>query len=425
MKKDYNDILKKILKNMNYNPSLNSNENESLINEQYLYPKDEKPSSTTLLKKTIGPELTANDSRYDSETLKTYQTVVPGGLFTVPEGVIKVKETHNSSEPFNQAKAVLFFGTKCWALAGKSDEFNVKKSQSAYWIDSKGEQCPIIGAKRWMEVRNVTSQLQGGKTGQFDYGRYSELDKTLEKQVKVTYYFKFAGKQGKWTVAKDNALLVAKSQPWKEFVGKNDPDITDSIEYLYASGCKPLDYDLCLKWSWNTLMMYGGVDKGISVFEMEEDGVTKVFSGCFVTPFYKPWEAEFTGFHDREKNRQVYVELAKGEKTMCGGEEVKKIPDIPEIYYKNKNNFSSMDDERKKSFGDELGNKAQKSVMDSGNIGSYRTLDGQQPADYNPMKYISKGIEAYQGTENRKNVAEYEKMKMQTTISSGLRVVGK
>lgn len=118
-------------------------------------------------------------------------------------------------------------------------------------------------------------------------------------------------------------------------------------EHKYNVGCKLLPYDTCLKWSWKSLMEFGGVDKGLKRFEYQKDkNSPKIYYSACVNRVWFPWLYQYGGFFDESKSTKgVYDELNKQVVGgSCDRNSITKLPSVPSVEY-GRNNMSSADPE--------------------------------------------------------------------------------
>lgn len=192
-------------------------------------------------------------------------------LAKIKEKEVKILENKiikkiTSSEPFNQEIAENYFGSQCLKLSGRHPKYDVGYVKELdYYIDGSGEQCFPIPQK--------TIVKQDGKTNT-EVNVY-QLD--LPKPITL----------------------------------KNGNNIQKS-KYKYKNGCRPVDYQFCLTWSWKSLHSNGSQEDGVLEFEeisvdenapttgsaggFEPSKTTKTeYRGC-ITDEWFPWTNSFVGY---------------------------------------------------------------------------------------------------------------------------------
>lgn len=178
----------------------------------------------------------------------------------------KIIKKITSSEPFNQEIAENYFGSQCLKLSGRHPKYDVGYVKELdYYIDNSGEQCFPIPQK--------TIVKQDGKTNT----EVSVYQLDLPKPITL----------------------------------KNGNNIQKS-KYKYKNGCRPVDYQFCLTWSWKSLHSNGSQEDGVLEFEeisadenapttgsaggFEPLNTTKTeYRGC-ITDEWFPWTNSFVGY---------------------------------------------------------------------------------------------------------------------------------
>ena len=230
--KNADELLKRILLNMRYDPKMSLNENKVVIlsednpnkrdtkeywdgllkkgkvdQKTYDYHIDRildldlNKSFTGAVKRSSGVKSEIDTKEYDNATYVTYQTVMAGKTLSFPitwKGLQPLK-WHDKNEPFNEFSAKYFFGKSCMRLSGQDPNYKLGVNDDKdFYVDNLGNRCLPIN------------------------------------------------------------------------------------EHEYNVGCKPLPFDVCLKWSWKSLMEFGGVDKGLKRFSYQKDKDTPIiyYSAC-------------------------------------------------------------------------------------------------------------------------------------------------
>ena len=295
--KNADELLKRILLNMRYDPKMSLNENKVVIlsednpnkrdtkeywdgllkkgkvdQKTYDYHIDRiidldlNKSFTGAVKRSSGVKSEIDTKEYDNATYVTYQTVMAGKTLSFPitwKGLQPLK-WHDKNEPFNEFSAKYFFGKSCMRLSGQDPNYKLGVNDDKdFYVDNLGNRCLPIN------------------------------------------------------------------------------------EHEYNVGCKPLPFDVCLKWSWKSLMEFGGVDKGLKRFSYQKDKDTPIiyYSAC-VKKNELPWLYVYDGFFDESKIVSGSYDETLKQKTggYCDRNSISKLPTVPSVEY-GKNNKSSSDPE--------------------------------------------------------------------------------
>ena len=372
------EILKRVLLNMRYDSRKTLNENkETILNEDgnpnkkdtkefwdelFKKGKIDKKTYDYQIERIDGLELSnsfngavkklntpysdeTSTNAYDDATYVTYKTVVPGKNISFPitsKGLQPLK-WHDKNLPYNDYKAKYLFGNSCLRLSGKDPNYKVGYDHMKdYYIDDNGNQCKPTS----------NSQVFFNKTYDKKYDYKREMDWTSE-DFDYKHYYTPKGTED-WKLASGEML---------KFILKNVPFINDpKTEYYYKSGCKPLPYDICLKWSWKSLMEFGGVDKGLERFSYQKSKESPLvyYSACMRKNNF-PWLSEYAGFYDESKmTKGSYNELVKQETGgSCDQDSITDLPSIPSIKY-GRNNESSSDINQMKKIANTYSNQQEK-----------------------------------------------------------------
>lgn len=187
----------------------------------------------------------------------------------------KVLKKVSSSEPYNQEIAEGYFGSQCLKLSGRHPKYDAGYfSRLDYYIDNSGVQCAPIPYK--VVTQQVTKKGQKPTTVETEV---FQID--LPKPVTLK-----------------NGNTIQKSK------------------FKYPSGCKPISYDFCLRFSWQNLHAVGSQDSGSLEFEQTFsdpnlstgsaggfENVTqtkKTYRGC-VSDEWFPWTNSFIGYLDKNE----------------------------------------------------------------------------------------------------------------------------
>jgi hypothetical protein len=358
------DILKQILLNMNYDSSKTLLENRKIITEACIplseplndfvkgknrsdkYPELGKwedgtcrcEEDTKCLKfkknccKTVGkPVANIKSSQEDEETIfVSYQSVVPQQIITVPmlKYGFHVSEWHETNETYVEGEWDTIFGKPCKRLAGLDETFTLGENpEKNYFVKENGERCPTSTStiKYWIVYNNVRDNKYSYRQ-KWEYKNGKDSEPTL-----VGYYYK---EKGKPDVASN----------WIEAKGKTLEAIKTKVEFIWARGfelmqfpedCKPLDYEVCMRWSHRALLL-SGVEGGAKTFSTQ-DPITKEqkkYTACIQVGgegdkqgVHWPWYSRYYNFYDMS---QIEVKMVDGkEERFCHGlQDIIQIPDF-------------------------------------------------------------------------------------------------
>jgi hypothetical protein len=331
-----NDILKRILLNMKYDSSMTLNENY----DQVIYEQTTN-SNVNQSKPDVDPN-------YDKNTKLSYQTVIYNEFLTVPllKSPITPLEWHNSSEPYNEQAAKSVFGEKCLTLSGQNKKYVPgKRPDVDFFIDDDGNKCePQDDMKQFGLDPNGSYIVQNdqvflpftiqnpGSPSSVKIKKGTPMNYDFEKKfISFGVYYTLNNKE----VLSNLAGVFKCDTPDRIYVGSQEYkqnkveaqlvntlnkkycksgkiiDYTNNLKKFgtYKSGCKPIPFDICLKWSWKSLYEFGGVNKGLKKFELKrsKDEEPVVYGACISKSWF-PWESTYTGFYDISKYETKYSE---------------------------------------------------------------------------------------------------------------------
>jgi hypothetical protein len=309
--KNLDDEIKQILRNMYQNK-----ENDTLIHEQKVPEENSFDKFVT-----------------DYAELRFFKTVIPGKLLSGPRKYIDeenyMKDTfttkykdiryHNKDAPYDEKMAIGIFGFACASLAGLNPEYEPGQDIFVdYFIDANGDECKPLAA-----TNNTYSVINTTFDNVYDY----KITQNIKSEV-LGYYYRKKGDVN-WIKAEGNTL---KNITTKIDFRAGGNKITKN---RYPEGCKPIPYNVCLKWSWNSLYQYGGVNGGIKAFKYQETKTSPVITyiACMNMEHMRPWTATYTNFYDDSKiTDPVYSDLLNAETVgFCTGEP-SKFPTTPTVY---------------------------------------------------------------------------------------------
>lgn len=340
--------------------------------------------------KTINSE---PEGIYQSQSFVTYKTVVPGKTLTVPDTkFVKLFGTENKSnfleplvwhdknKPYNDVSAKQLFEKACTRTSIEGD--------NTYFIDNQGNQCKHLDKNgNYIIKGDYTYELKSYSVGspaqiKIKNGTSASFDKTTKLiNIPVFYTAKNAYlndieeqeiatfncgdfitinnvKYGINDIEKQTKGGDFLTSAFKKYFCLNDKviDFSSTIakQGTYDSNCKALDKNLCLQWSWTSLQVYGGVDKGLERFKLYEsyekakldDGVT--YQACAGIPKDSkqkyPWFTQYTGFYDESKFKPTDQTTIWG----CPANAITTLPTIPTFSYGNDEYNISISDQDKK-----------------------------------------------------------------------------
>jgi hypothetical protein len=394
-----NDILKRILLNMRYDSSMTLNENyNSVLNEDdfnLFGKKKKKPYATEL-----------NDKEYYSQSFVTYKTVVPNKTITVPDvrfkdqSGIKYRENilepitwHDNTLPYNEENANRLFAKKC--------------STIEYYIDKNYNQCQTYTI--------YTKEISSGKNLELyvksPIEKYKYKKEYFSNSNIVKYYY--VTKKG-WTEATGEYREKLKGWDLNEKIFDGAGTNKTQIVPVDQQNCTKLDQETCVKWSWNSLTIYGGINKGLKRFKLYSDyekakaGEGIVYSACVGIPKDSeetyPWFTQYVGFYDESK----FVKTEDpNQPWKCPENAITTLPTIPTFSYGNqKYNKSISNDEEKEKYVNQTGENYMKGQQEKGYEYSWFSTDETD-------------------IENQNKMREDNKKKLESVISGGIRIKGK
>ena len=295
---------------------------------------------------------------FDDSLYKTYQTVIPNELITVPmitkysTYVITPIGWHDVNEAYNEDSATQIFGTPCKKIAGLIPKYPLGwNAKESYFIKSDGTRCKSLGMKEWW-VENTTSDktydylqkafynthwTESG-TNVFAGKKFGEapdltnIDKPQKEKkyetspYKVEYYYRKKNETN-WTKSSgesERSIQEKITFTWETGYGRNG----------YDDGCKPLDYNVCLRWSWKSLGM-SGVDGGLKYFKYESKDGSKNYSACIKVGgngdengIKFPWFSVYKDFYDDSQLTTYYDEIGVEKQGCRGLPNLSTIPDF-------------------------------------------------------------------------------------------------
>jgi hypothetical protein len=289
-----NDILKKILLNMKYDSSKTMNENINSLDENFINEDDYETRYKKLRQaqkdmdnagyyakgdyqkqiQDIGFENMRYDvtSKFIWDKYKNKNELpkesTENQLISVNSVVLNEKLYQNNFKltpldwttngaPYNEAKAVEYFGVQCMKLSGRYPTYSVGYSEEwDYYVStSTNERCK---PKKIKYVHNTDK---------------NKVDLVLQNKL-----------------SKPITLKNGKSYGYTKFT--------------YDADCKPIDYNVCLRYSWQTLFSLGVNNNSILKFKKEnaqyKTNVTYV--GCMTDNWF-PWYNRFVGYIEDNKSR--------------------------------------------------------------------------------------------------------------------------
>jgi hypothetical protein len=394
--KNADEILKKILLNMKYDSSKSLKE-QSVSGNSYQIPKNPYETDVRQFISKKQPKIPAGRTEwsdepsdgsyneYDKSTVITYKSIIPGELITAPLiGKYRVEPLtfHDKNIPFNESSAKSLFGNSCQKLSGQSEKYTVGYSKDDYYMYDNGNKCEPI--KTYSEITNTK------RDAVYDYQKVSG-------NTGVNYFYRKKGTK-EWK----NPTNVSIKNEIATKVDFSNP-LDEKIKYEYPQGCKPLPFDVCLRWSWMSLNQYGGVDKGLSSFKFQNGNEITTYKACIKIPtnFNKtittPWLAEYSGYYDTSKTTEGTYDPSLGVKvsSICPKGAITSLPATPSVYYGNENNQSESNLKKKEELA---------------------------------KKYINQEEDKYKEQSNNAYIGEKAQSDIDVAsivISTGLRIVGK
>ena len=205
------------------------------------------------------------------------------GVKPITKNTNVVLKTISSSEPFNQEIAEKYFGSQCLKLSGKHPKYDVGYyKQVDYYVDGSGNQCTPIPHK----VISQQAVKKPDKTTSTIETDVWQLD--LPKPVKLK-----------------NGNTIQKSK------------------YKYPKGCAPIEYNFCLRFSWENLHKIGSNDQGVLEFERGSSSLLKdqksslnTYVGCITDEWY-PWFNTFIGYIDKKTIKESTDSSGVKQMTKC------------------------------------------------------------------------------------------------------------
>jgi len=299
-------------------------------------------------------------NEYDKSTVITYKSVIPGEFITAPligkTYRVEPLTFHDKNIPFNENSAKSLFGNSCQKLSGQNEKYPVGYSKDDYYMYDNGNKCKPI--KIYSEITNTK------RDSVYDYQKVSG-------DTGVNYFYRKKGTK-EWknptntSIKNEIATKVDFSNP-----------LDEKIKYEYPQGCKPLPFDVCLRWSWMSLNQYGGVDKGLSSFKLQNGNKTTTYNACIKIPtnFNKtmttPWLAEYSGYYDVSKTTEGTYEPSLGVKVsgICPKGTITSLPATPSVYYGNENNQSESNLKKKEELAKGYINQEENKYKEQSNYG--------------------------------------------------------
>jgi hypothetical protein len=238
----------------------------------------------------------------------------------------EVTEWHSTKEEYVEGRYDHLFKKKCKILAGLDPKFPLgEKPERDYYVDENGDRCKSTGPKYWYVYNNNYDDT-------YNYvQRWKYVDGSKDP-VLDGYFYREKTKGGTpkpWIEAKGDALNSIKNKV--TFTWDSGFSISG-----YPSNCKPLDYEVCMKWSARALAL-SGVEGGAKKFSMQ-DPVNKdkfyKYAACVlvggngdVNGVTFPWYSRYIGFFDEAQTETTNVDGE--EKLKCKGlKDIIQLPDF-------------------------------------------------------------------------------------------------
>ena len=339
MSEKVEDILKQILLNMKYDSKKTLTENESYINHNIIN-EQTKPVANASIPTDYGDDI---KSAYIS-----YQTVIPEQILTAPMQTKKSlpvhpMDWHDINTPFQENQSISLFGAPCKILAGLNPKYPLGRDEKTdYFVKEDGTRCYSRGTRYWI-IHNKTqdntydykiayvynrNQVEGGMT---NLGFHQQKGLGFETKPTIEgYYYK-----------------KKSESEYKKAKGEAEKAIKEKVEFNWDSGkpyagydddCKPLDYNVCLRWSWKSLMM-SGVNKGLYSFWVGNNKKEKEFAACVKVGgnvgdkngVRFPWYSHYHNFYDKSTVYEVEIDGIKEKR--C--KDIKEIFELPEFVVGN------------------------------------------------------------------------------------------
>jgi hypothetical protein len=429
-----NEILKRILLNMKYDSSMTLSENYNQViyeqksknrntkeywDELYKNRKIDKKKYDFEIERIADEEFgksmsnvlksskyrTESENDYYSQSYITYKTVIPGKTISVPDvrfknlSKIEYRNTilqpllwHSKEMPYSEENAKRIFSNAC--------------SKVNYFIDKNYNQCETYSILTQIISSNKTlgnSQTNNDK-------KYNYKKEYSPKSNSVKYYYQ---NNKTWVEAKDNFRV--KLQYWdlndKIFDGAQ---VKETKVPSDQQNCTKLDPETCIRWSWNSMNLYGGIDKGLKRFILYSDyekakaGEGTTYSACVGIPKDSkekyPWFTQYVGFYDESK----FIKSENPEQPWaCPESAITKLPAIPSFSYGNKTyNKSISNDNEKEEYVDKITKDYMKSQEEKGYEYSWFSFDETDETEQDRIR-------------------QENKAKIQSVISGGIRIKGK
>jgi hypothetical protein len=289
-----NDILKKILLNMRYDSSKTMNENINSLNKNNINEDDYETRYRKLRQaqkdldnagyyekgdywkqiQDVGWENFRTDitgksvwDKYKNKNqlpkestenqLVSINSVVPNEMLYQNYFKLTPLEWTTNGAPYNESKAIEYFGVQCMKLSGRYPTYSVGYSEEwDYYVSSSNERCK---PKKIKTVNNTDK---------------NKVDLVLQNKL-----------------SKPITLKNGKSYGYTKLT--------------YDKDCKPIDYNVCLRYSWQTVFSLGVNNNSVLKFkkEYQKDKINFTYAGCMTDNWF-PWYNRFVGYIE-EKDSKV------------------------------------------------------------------------------------------------------------------------